>query len=130
MPEELVKQLQPVNKSANGFLNSLRPLETNALYGIGEFLFEALYMPGHSDGLICFYNREEQILLAGDHLTRETIPYISYHGYGNENPLSSYLDSLKSMQKMKISMVLPGHGPIFTDAQARITEILHIMKIG
>lgn len=125
MPKELVKQLKPVNKSANQFPNNMRTIETNGIYQIGELLFEAIQMPGHSDGHICFYNREEQILFSGDHLTRETIPYISYHGYGNENPLSTYLSTLKSMQLMKISMVLPGHGPIFTDAQERITELLH-----
>ncbi|OIK09059.1 hypothetical protein BIV60_24910 [Bacillus sp. MUM 116] len=58
-------------------------------------------------------------------MTKETIPYISYHGYGDENPLSSYLATLKRIKLMKISLVLPGHGPIFTDVQERITELLH-----
>ncbi|MGG2026106.1 MBL fold metallo-hydrolase [Gottfriedia sp. S16(2024)] len=125
MPQKLVKQLQPVNTSANRFPKNVCIIETNRLYPIGELLFEAIQMPGHSDGHICFYNSEEQILLSGDHLTRETIPYISYHGYGNKNPLSMYLETLKTMQLMEISLVLPGHGPIFMDAQERINELLH-----
>ncbi|PEL09960.1 MBL fold metallo-hydrolase [Bacillus sp. AFS017336] len=125
MPQELIMQLQPVNTSANRFPNNMCTIETNRLYPIGELLFEAIQMPGHSDGHICFYNSEEQILLSGDHFTRETIPYISYHGYGNKNPFSEYLETLKQMQLMKISLVLPGHGPIFNDAQVRINELLH-----
>ncbi|MDQ6598900.1 MBL fold metallo-hydrolase [Bacillus salipaludis] len=125
MSKELVKQLQPVNKIDTSFPNNLFTIDTNRLYPIGELLFEALHMPGHSDGHICFYNREEQLLLSGDHLTKEAIPYISYHGYGDENPLSSYLATLKRIKLMKISLVLPGHGPIFTDVQERITELLH-----
>ncbi|WP_163100223.1 MBL fold metallo-hydrolase [Peribacillus alkalitolerans] len=125
MPQELVMQLHPVNHSTKKFPNNIHTFDPNVQYPIGELHFEAIQMPGHSDGHICFYNREEQILISGDHLTRETIPYISYHGYGDVNPLSTYLETLMNMLSMKISLVLPGHGPNFTDAKERIIELIH-----
>jgi len=128
MPEEMIKQLRPVNRPANQAQRNLQTIEPNKQYAIGELLFEALHMPGHSDGHICFYNREEQILLSGDHLTRETIPYISFHGNGDENPLATYFSTLENMKSLPISHVLPGHGPVFSDAQERIREILYFYE--
>ncbi|QRG69063.1 MBL fold metallo-hydrolase [Brevibacillus choshinensis] len=127
LPDELVLQLketptafvQPVSP----FPAHLQKIENGDRYQIGELEFEAIHMPGHTRGHICFYEKQHKWLISGDHFTRETIPYISYHGYGDPNPLKTYLDTLKAMKAMEIAAVLPGHGPIFYDAQERIREL-------
>ncbi|MDF2678880.1 MAG: hypothetical protein K0R47_70 [Brevibacillus sp.] len=128
LPEELVLQLQ---ENATAFVTPISPfpaelqtIEDGDRYQIGELEFEAIHMPGHTRGHICFYQKETKLLISGDHFTRETLPYISYHGYGDPNPLKTYLDTLKSMQALEIAAVLPGHGPVFFDAQERITELI------
>lgn len=40
---------------------------------LGETAFEILFTPGHSPGSVCFYNKEEQYVIAGDVLFRESI---------------------------------------------------------
>lgn len=128
LPDEMVSHLaenptafvQPLSP----FPNKLERLVPGEPVQFGELLFEAIHTPGHTPGHICYYNRSEKIMITGDHLTRETIPYISYHGYGDENPLATYLNTLHTMQGMEISLVLPGHGPVFSDVQERIAELL------
>ncbi|MFD2370340.1 MBL fold metallo-hydrolase [Brevibacillus sp. GCM10020057] len=132
LPEEIISELADnataMNRQIPPVPQDVADLPENTTYRIGELMFEALKMPGHTSGHICFYNRDEQILISGDHFTREVIPYISYHGYGDENPLATYLDTLRRMRSLPISLVLPGHGPAFTDAQERLEELLaHFM---
>lgn len=128
LSEEMVLRLQ-VNPTAfvgpvSPFPTDLQRIENGNRFHIGELQFEAIHMPGHTRGHICFYEKQHKLLLSGDHFTRETIPYISYHGYGDPNPLKTYLETLKSMQTLEIAAVLPGHGPVFYDAQVRITELI------
>src|SRR5699024_35766 len=100
MPSTIVEELQPVNNSINNLLKKIMYIRKDSTYMIGELLFEALEMPGHSEKHICFYNKKEKILITGDHLTREVTPYIAYHGTGDNNPLKTYIKTLKSMQSM------------------------------
>ena len=128
LPREMVQEL---HGHETAFVQPLSPfpedlgiIEDGDSFQIGELSFEAILMPGHTRGHICYYNRQHKLLISGDHLTKETIPYISYHGYGDDNPLQTYLSTLRNMQNMEISMVLPGHGPVFSDAQERIAELI------
>jgi glyoxylase-like metal-dependent hydrolase (beta-lactamase superfamily II) len=128
MPETLVRQLR---ENDDSFYYLVRPFPDNVnfihegeTYEIGELTYEAIHTPGHAEGHMCFYNREEKVLLAGDHLLKKITPNISYHGYGDPNPLQTYLNSLEKIRALDISLVIPGHGPVFTDAQERIEELL------
>lgn len=114
-----------------GFFPMVRPFPTHPhflqegeLFQIGELTFQAIHTPGHEQGHFCFYNSEEKILLSGDHLLKKITPNISYLGFGEENPLAIYLSSLKKIAQLEINWVLPGHGPIFSDAAERIEELL------
>nr|WP_184404139.1 MBL fold metallo-hydrolase [Geomicrobium halophilum] len=90
---------------------------------IGNYEYEILFTPGHSDGLVVFYNREKNVLLSTDHLLPKITPNISYWFHGNPNPLKSFLQSLEKIRKLDVEHVIPSHGQPFTDANARIQEI-------
>lgn len=129
MPGELRQQLAE-NDSAFYHLvrplpQQMKPLVDGHTYRIGSLDYEAIHTPGHAEGHICFYNQTEQVLIAGDHILRKITPNISYHGYGDPNPLATYLHSLEQMNRRDIRVALPGHGPIFTDVKERIEEIVH-----
>ncbi|MED0755721.1 MBL fold metallo-hydrolase [Aneurinibacillus thermoaerophilus] len=128
MPEELVRKLRENDDAFYGLVRPF-PEQTQIIhegdtYRIGELTYEAIHTPGHAEGHMCFYNKEEKVLLAGDHLLKKITPNISYHGYGDPNPLRTYLASLEKIKTLEISLVVPGHGPVFTDAQERIEELL------
>lgn len=128
LPEAMVRELTD-NPTASvkpilPYPQVLKRLQAGERVQIGELTFEAMLMPGHTPGHICYYHADEKILISGDHFTKETIPYISYHGYGDDNPLATFMTTLRSMQNMEIAQVWPGHGPVFHNVQERIEELL------
>jgi glyoxylase-like metal-dependent hydrolase (beta-lactamase superfamily II) len=76
---------------------------------IGSDIFEILLTPGHSPGSICFYCREQQFVIGGDVLFRESIGRTDLPG----GDFDTLIDSIRS--KLFILpdevIVYPGHGP-------------------
>jgi len=75
----------------------------------GTSVLEVLYTPGHADGSVCFYNREQGFLITGDVLFRDTI--------GRTDLPSGNFDLLMKSIREKIftlpgdTVICPGHGP-------------------
>lgn len=90
---------------------------------IGKYMYEVMFTPGHSDGLIVFYCAEKSILIATDHILPKITPNISYWFHGDPNPLATYLHSLEKMKQLQAEVVIPSHGRPFTDANKRIEQI-------
>ncbi|GGP07162.1 MBL fold metallo-hydrolase [Oceanobacillus neutriphilus] len=89
----------------------------------GKFAYEVIHTPGHSDGLVTFYNRENSVLLSTDHILPKITPNISYWFHGAPNPLENYLKSLEKIKKLNAEWVIPSHGSPFQNASKRISEI-------
>jgi hydroxyacylglutathione hydrolase len=67
----------------------------------------AIVTPGHTPGSVCFYSASEALLISGD-----TVFADGYFGRtdlpgGSDRDM---LDSLKALEKLKLTSVLPGHG--------------------
>lgn len=90
---------------------------------IGHEEYEVLFTPGHSAGLVCFFNHEKGVLLSTDHVLPKITPNIAYWFYGEQNPLQSFEDSLKRMKQLNAAYVIPSHGEPFKHANQRIDEI-------
>lgn len=111
------------------FVSRVTPYpEVNHYFDEGEVLsigkqeFEVIFTPGHSDGLVVFYNKEK-ILLSTDHILPKITPNISYWFHGDPNPLGSYLESLEKIKQLDADLVVPSHGKPFYGANNRIDEI-------
>lgn len=105
-------------------------LHGGEIISTGYFDFEVLWTPGHSPGHVCLYESRKKILLAGDHILPITTPIISFYPPGlSKNPLADYINSLKAMKNLKISLVLPGHEHIFENFWERIEELLNHHEI-
>lgn len=89
----------------------------------GNYEYEVIATPGHSDGLVVFYNKEKSVLLSTDHILPRITPNISYWFHGEENPLQLYLESLEKINKLDVEYVIPSHGKPFYGANERIEEI-------
>ena len=88
------------------------------------FNFEVLWTPGHSPGHICLYERAKKILISGDHILSEITPEIGLTPFSSMNPLDDYIKSLKSLRKLEVELVLPGHQDYFANLQKRIDELI------
>jgi glyoxylase-like metal-dependent hydrolase (beta-lactamase superfamily II) len=86
-----------------------RYLEDNEKITFGTSVLEVLYTPGHADGSVCFYNKEQGFVITGDVLFRDTI--------GRTDLPSGNFDLLMKSIREKIftlpddTLIYPGHGP-------------------
>lgn len=78
---------------------------------LGDFNFEVIYTPGHSDSSITFYFKEYDIMFTGD--------FVFYEDVGRTDlKTGSYtklLDSIKKIKTYSDNITLyPGHGKLTT----------------
>ena len=85
--------------------------------------WEILHTPGHSPGHICVWSADDQLLCSGDHLLKPISPPVTFERGFERDPMGSYLDSLRLIEELRPSLVLPGHGELFTDGAGRAAEI-------
>lgn len=98
-------------------------LQEGAHILIGKEEYEVIFTPGHTAGLVCFYNHSKNVLLSTDHILPKITPNIAYWFYGEKNPLQSYENSLKKIKSLQAEYVIPSHGKPFYDVNKRIDEI-------
>ncbi|MFG2792662.1 MBL fold metallo-hydrolase [Streptomyces sp. NPDC048419] len=100
----------------------------------------AIWTPGHTPGHVCLHLEEEHPartpgqpgrrgrLFSGDHLLPEITPHIGLYEDPDDatvtDPLGDYLDSLERVGRLAPAEVLPAHQYVFSDAAARVRELL------
>ena len=130
-PEALVNGAIQFIESAQ---NMADPLEEAFFLNDGEAIsfksmtWKTLLCPGHSPGLICFHWPEKRILFTGDHLLKEITPnpvlnVPEYRLPFRYPSLKDYLTSLEEVEKLDISLLLPGHGEEIHDMKGLIQKI-------
>ena len=95
------------------------------LFPAGDDVLQAIHTPGHRFDHLCYYLQQHHILFAGDLVAGVGTVVIS----PPEGDLLDYLNSLKRLQSMDIAEMVPAHGPVITDPQAKLQEyITHRME--
>jgi glyoxylase-like metal-dependent hydrolase (beta-lactamase superfamily II) len=90
----------------------------------GNWQFEAIFTPGHSNGHICYFFRENGFLLSGDTVLPQITPNLSPDLFDESfRPLHSFRESLKVVEKLPITRIYPGHGNAFSDVKIRAGEM-------
>lgn len=98
--------------------------EEGEKFVLGNYEYVVVFTPGHSDGLVTFFNEEKKVLLSTDHILPRITPNISYWFHGDPNPLKTYINSLNKVKKLHADLVIPSHGKPFYGANKRINEII------
>ncbi|OGK62163.1 hypothetical protein A2334_04900 [Candidatus Roizmanbacteria bacterium RIFOXYB2_FULL_38_10] len=98
------------------FMWTKKIVDNYKLY-IDPFVFTVLHTPGHSPDSICLYESNKKILFSGDTLYPGNI-YLHLA----ESNLTDYLNSIKKLMKLSISIIFPAHNQFNF-------EISHINKI-
>jgi len=86
----------------------------------GDDTLRVIHTPGHRFDHLCFYLEKARILFAGDMISGITTNVIA----PPEGDMLDYLNSLKRLQELDIAEIVPGHGPIIHDPQAKIAEYI------
>lgn len=83
-----------------------RPVEPGLLDLAGQ-AFEACLTPGHTPGSLCFYRKEDKILITGDLIFAQGVGRTDFPA-GDSAALR---DSVRRMSELEVEILLPGHGP-------------------
>jgi len=90
------------------------------IFPAGDDILQALYTPGHRFDHLSFLLEKQHTLFAGDLISGITTNVIA----PPDGDMLDNLNSLRSLQKIEISEIVPAHGPSITDAQAKISEYI------
>lgn len=91
----------------------------------GDEKLRAIHTPGHRFDHLCYLLEGHRTLFAGDLVAGVGTVVIK----PPEGDMQEYFDSLKRLQEMDIAEILPAHGPIIEDPQAKLSEyIAHRME--
>jgi glyoxylase-like metal-dependent hydrolase (beta-lactamase superfamily II) len=90
------------------------------VFPAGTDTLRALHTPGHRFDHLCFFLEGQRTLFAGDLIAGVgTVVIIPPEG-----DMLHYLDTLRRLQTMDIAEMVPAHGPIITDPQAKLAEYI------
>lgn len=88
------------------------PLPSEGTFQAGSFEFECLYTPGHSPDHTALYFKEDELVIAGDALFRESIGRTDLYRGDFEVLEKSIKQQLYTLPDT--TAVYPGHGPATT----------------
>lgn len=126
MPPDLIPEvLDDMSRACNSIQPhpSLYPVTGGDTVELAGRSFRIIYTPGHSDGHIILFNEDEGILISGDQLLAVTYSSICLWPTSHPNPLDLFLSSLETIGKLPVKLVLPAHGPVFTDCAGRLDDL-------
>lgn len=131
VPDRLAEQIEENMRKLSAYVMPfplLTILEEEEVQ-LGGVAWKVIAVPGHSDGLINFYQPEKRLLLAADHVLDKITPNISLWPGGSVNPLKDYFSSLDTVGALDIHLALPAHGEVISQFSERIASIrLHHEK--
>ena len=79
-----------------------------------------VHTPGHTVGHISPYIEETGMLFSGDLILGRGTPWVG----PPEGDMLMYLNTLKELLQLDISLIYPGHGPEITDPRKKIEEYI------
>jgi glyoxylase-like metal-dependent hydrolase (beta-lactamase superfamily II) len=95
-------------------------------YGDGDRLsydggeLRAVHTPGHESGHCCFYEPTQEALFTGDHILGRGTTVIPIP----DGDMDDYIRSLEKLRRLKLRVLLPGHGPRIEDPYRKIDEYI------
>ena len=90
---------------------------------VGGTVLSSLATPGHTRGHVSFADADRKLLFAGDHVLPHITPSIGFENAPQRTALADFLGSLARVRDLDIDLVLPAHGPVFTDLPGRVDEL-------
>ncbi|WP_079525771.1 MBL fold metallo-hydrolase [Halobacillus hunanensis] len=86
--------------------------------------WQVLHTPGHSDGMICFYNEQEQKMFSSDLILNPITPNISVWPGASQQPLHDYHLSLQKIKSLPVETAYTAHGDLIHHVKERIDELI------
>lgn len=91
-----------------------KPLKDGAVIDIGNFVFEVIEIPGHTEGSIVLLEKAKKFLIGGDSIQEGPI-----FMFGDVSKFDSYIDSMKKLNKRaeSIQKIYSAHNTLCYDPE-------------
>lgn len=116
--ENFPNQARMFGFTSDGFDFVPKPLEENKEVQFGSFTFDVLYTPGHSPDHVSLYFKDQETLIVGDALFRESIGRTDLYGGDFDLLAKSIREKLYMLPDD--TKVYSGHGPETTIGHEKI----------
>ncbi|MCC5941343.1 MAG: MBL fold metallo-hydrolase [Balneolaceae bacterium] len=124
--ENFPNQARMFGFNSPGFDFVPEPLDEMTGFQLGKFTFDVLYTPGHSPDHISLYFKDDEILIAGDALFRESIGRTDLYEGNFEQLAASIREKLYTLPDA--TTVYSGHGPSTTIGHEKVNNAFVKMK--
>ena len=89
-------------------------IESGQQIQLGGEAWQAIATPGHDMGSLVFYSPKLCILISADALWENGFGFVPPQAI-DAKPLAAQRATFKRLAKLDVALVIPGHGPMFTD---------------
>ncbi len=89
-------------------------------FPVGDDTLIAIHTPSHRFDHLCYLLEKHRVLFGGD-LVAGVGTVVIIPPEGN---MQHYLDSLRQLQELDIKEIVPAHGPVIEDPQAKLAEYI------
>ena len=105
---------------------SFRRVQNGDRLGFAESEWRVIVGRGHAPQMLCLFNPEHNVLIAGDQVLPRISPNVSvWPSEPEANPLEDFLGSLASLNELpEDCLVLPSHGLPFRGLHERIEQLI------
>jgi glyoxylase-like metal-dependent hydrolase (beta-lactamase superfamily II) len=87
---------------------------------LGDCSLRAVFTPGHASNHLCFLLNETGMLFTGDHIMQGSTVVI----WPPDGNMRAYLQSLRRLLSMKLSILAPGHGYLIGAPHAEAERLI------
>ena len=88
---------------------------------LGAYIWEILAAPGHDPHSIILYQEDHQLLISADALWEDGFGAI-FPELEGDDAFEEVAKTLDLIEQLKIKLVIPGHGSLFTDVKTSISK--------
>lgn len=96
-------------------VEAVAPLAERLGVEVGYGPLSAVPVPGHADDHVCLVWGD--VCCTGDAVLGEGSVFVA-------GDMAGYLDGLRALRELGLRLLLPGHGPVVSDAAAKLDEYL------
>ena len=131
MPEEelrAISRAHPLMRLSEVYLKlipslEIKPLNDGDRIDIGSIKLRVVSTPGHTPGSIILVHEDTGAAFTGDTLLPRITPHIILYDEESD-PLGKYLNTLRRIMELNLTVALPGHGEPIKNPSERAREIL------
>jgi len=117
VPTELVerhlKSISTPSSAVTDLAKPFTPLLDGSQFETDIGTVKVIATPGHCQCHMSLYAEDSSLVFTGDHLMKSGFLYFEHSP--DTDPVAQYLNSLKRVEPLKVSLCLPGHGSPFTN---------------